>query len=66
MTRTELWHVPTGGHFLDRDGEAAVVLRHGQAVTVDGDEIRTAVVRTEKGAEFVLRGDLMVFTGALH
>ena len=66
MTKTELWKVPAGAHFLDAVGESAVVLLHGYGHTVDGDEIRTARVRTDAGAEYVLRGDLQVLAGQVH
>lgn len=65
MTKTEIWRVPAGARFIDATGEAAEVLWHGRADTDDG-EVRVARVQTEGGAEFVVRGDLLVLSGAVH
>lgn len=66
MTKTELWKVPVGGRFIDADGLSACVLSQSDAMTEDGDEIRVAVVRMEGGAEFALRGDMLVLAGKVH
>lgn len=65
MTKTEIWRVPAGARFIDATGEAAEVLWHGLGDAADG-EIRIARVKTEAGAEFVVRGDLLVLSGAVH